>query len=116
MKIVLLKSLLVTAAVGGIAYFCSALPDVSTLKTKNPRTSALMELRDAETKKKGTWKPRQQVWMPYTAISEHLKKAILVSEDASFFSHSGVDVYELKESIKKDWKTGKFQRVGSTIT
>src|ERR1051325_9129404 len=116
MKIVLFKSVLVTALVGGAVYFYSSLPDVSSLKNKNPRTSALMELRDAEAKKKGNWKPRQQIWVPYAAISEHLKKAILVSEDASFFSHSGVDLYELKESIKKDWKSGQFQRGGSTIT
>jgi monofunctional biosynthetic peptidoglycan transglycosylase len=116
MKMVLFKSLVATALVGGVAYFYSSLPDVSSLKTRNPKASALMELRDTEARKKGNWKPRQQIWVPYAAISEHLKKAILVSEDASFFSHNGVDVYELKESIKRDWETGRFQRGGSTIT
>ena len=116
MKIVLFKSLLVTALVGSIAYVYSSLPNVAALKTRNPESSALMQLRDAEAKKKGTWRPHRQIWVPYEAVSEHLKKAILVSEDASFFSHKGVDIYELKESIKKDWKTGQFQRGGSTIT
>jgi monofunctional glycosyltransferase len=45
-----------------------------------------------------------------------LKKAVLISEDASFFSHTGVDVRELQESLKKDWETGSFARGGSTIT
>ena len=51
-----------------------------------------------------------------TLISEHLKKAVLISEDASFFSHTGVDVKELQEALKKDWETGSFARGGSTIT
>ena len=47
---------------------------------------------------------------------EHLKKAVLISEDAAFFSHSGVDLTELQEAFKKDWETGSFARGGSTIT
>jgi len=116
MKRVLFKSLLVTAVIGAIFYFYASLPDVSVLKKSNPKTSALMQLRDEEFKKKGIWRPRQQMWVPYADISEHLKKAILVSEDASFFSHKGVDVVELKEAVKKDWATGSFQRGGSTVT
>ena len=60
--------------------------------------------------------PRQQLWVSYAAISEHLKKAVLVAEDAAFFSHKGVDVNELKEALIKDWETGSFKRGGSTIT
>jgi monofunctional glycosyltransferase len=113
---ILFRSLLLTAVVGAIVYFYTTLPDVSVLKNKNPQSSALMQLRDEEYKKKGIRAPHQQVWVPYGAISEHLKKAVLVSEDASFFSHKGVDVIELKEALKKDWETGSFKRGGSTIT
>jgi monofunctional biosynthetic peptidoglycan transglycosylase len=116
MKNVLLKSIALTALIGALVYFYYTLPDVSGLRTKNPKRSALMELRDEEYAKKGIRAPRQQIWQPYGAISEHLKKAILVSEDASFFSHKGVDVAELKEALKKDWETGSFRRGGSTIT
>jgi monofunctional biosynthetic peptidoglycan transglycosylase len=116
MKKVLLKSLVFTAFIGALVYFYYTLPDVSVLKTKNPKSSALMELRDQEYRQRGIRAPRQQIWQPYGAISEHLKKAILVSEDASFFSHKGVDVVELKEALKKDWETGSFRRGGSTIT
>jgi monofunctional biosynthetic peptidoglycan transglycosylase len=116
MKRVLFKSLILTGVVGTIVYFYATFPDVFALKDHNPKTSALMKLRDAEYKKKGVSVPRQQIWVPYGAISEHLKKAILVSEDASFFSHKGVDVVELKEALKKDWETGSFRRGGSTIT
>jgi monofunctional biosynthetic peptidoglycan transglycosylase len=116
MKRILFKSILVTIVVGAVVYFYTTLPDVSLLKKNNPKTSALMQLREVEYRKKGIWAPRQQIWVPYAAISEHLKKSILVSEDASFFSHKGVDVIELKKALKKDWESGKFQRGGSTIT
>jgi monofunctional biosynthetic peptidoglycan transglycosylase len=116
MKKVLVKSIVLTAVIGAFVYFYSTLPDVSDLKTKNPKRSALMDLRDQEYRQKGFRAPRQQVWQPYGAISEHLKKAVLVSEDASFFSHKGVDVAELQEALKKDWETGSFKRGGSTIT
>jgi monofunctional biosynthetic peptidoglycan transglycosylase len=117
MKKVLRKSVILTGVIGALVYFYSTLPDVSALKTKNPNRSALMELRDWEYRQKGIRAPRQQqIWEPYGAISEHLKRAILLSEDASFFSHKGVDVAELKEALKKDWETGSFKRGGSTIT
>ncbi|MGB7946916.1 MAG: monofunctional biosynthetic peptidoglycan transglycosylase [Candidatus Binatia bacterium] len=116
MKNVLLKSLLVTAVVACLAYFYAMLPEVKDLRTRNPKSTALMELRDQEYRQKGGKSLRQQVWVPYAAISEHLKKAVLISEDAAFFSHTGVDVNELQEALKKDWETGSFARGGSTIT
>lgn len=116
MKRILLRSLLLTVVVACVAYFYQALPDVKALDTKNPKTTALMELRDQEYRRKGRQISRQQIWIPYGAISEHLKKAVLISEDASFFSHTGVDFIELKEALKRDWETSSFARGGSTIT
>lgn len=116
MKRVFLKSLLVAVLVGVGFYFYYSLPDVSELKRKNPRTTALMELREQEYRQKKIGAARQQIWVPYDAISEHLKKAILISEDAAFFSHPGIDFDELKAAIRKDWETWSFSRGGSTIT
>lgn len=110
------SSLILTALVGGLFYLYQSLPDVSVLKQRNPKSSALMELRAEEYRQKGIRIARQQIWVSYEAISEHLKKAILLSEDAAFFSHKGVDMNELKEALKKDWETGSFKRGGSTIT
>ena len=116
MRKVLFRSLLLTAIVAAVFCFYYALPDVNVLKKKNPKSSALMELRDQEYKQKNIRVARQQIWVPYGAVSDHLKKAILLSEDAGFFSHSGVDMNELGEAFKKDWETGSFKRGGSTIT
>jgi monofunctional glycosyltransferase len=116
MRKVFFSSLFLTAVVGGVFFFYYALPDVSVLKQRNPKSSALMEQRAEEYRQKGIRAARQQIWVPYGGISEHLKKAILLSEDASFFSHKGVDVNELREALKKDWETVSFKRGGSTIT
>jgi len=116
MRRVLFSSLLATFIVGAVSYFYFTLPDVAQLKRTNPKTTALMELRDQEYKKKNIRATRRQFWVSYDAISEHLKKAVLVSEDAAFFSHKGVDVNELKAALKKDWETMSFSRGGSTIT
>jgi monofunctional biosynthetic peptidoglycan transglycosylase len=59
---------------------------------------------------------RRQTWVSYGAISENLKRAVILSEDAAFFSHGGVDLFELKEAIKKDWERRRFTRGASTIT
>jgi monofunctional biosynthetic peptidoglycan transglycosylase len=116
MKRVFLSSLFLSLIVGFGYYFYYSLPDVTALKQKNPRTTALIELREMEYKSKGIRNPRQQLWVPYGAISEDLKKAVLISEDAAFFSHKGIDLDEIKAALKKDWETKSFSRGGSTIT
>ena len=116
MKNVILKSFLASLLTGSLVYFYYSLPDVARLGKQNPRGSALMELRDQEYRKKGLRGGRQQLWVAYGAISEDLKKAVLISEDAAFFSHKGIDLNELKEAIKADWNTMSFKRGGSTIT
>jgi len=116
MKKILYKSLLVTSLVVLVVPFYASLPDVRSLRQTNPRSSALMELREREYRGKGLRLPRQQVWLSYGAISDHLKKAVLVSEDASFFDHPGIDLHEFKEAVKTDWESMSFKRGGSTIT
>jgi len=116
MKGPLTKILFLFLVVGLAAYEYASLPDVAPLKNNDPETTALMELRDEEHRQSGLIPVRQQIWAPYDAVSEHLKKAIVISEDASFFGHRGIDLYELKEAIRKDLESGQLKRGGSTIT
>ena len=60
--------------------------------------------------------PRNPRWTPYRAIPPALKKAVVASEDANFYSHEGVDYEAIGEAIKTDLRKGKFVRGGSTIT
>jgi monofunctional biosynthetic peptidoglycan transglycosylase len=103
--------LLLMAGYGG--YAAATLPDVSVLAKTNPKTTALMEQRAAERK---TQARPIRTWVSYNSISPHLRNAVLVAEDGSFFQHEGVDFHEIKEALKKDWEEGRFARGASTIT
>ncbi|MBP2686317.1 MAG: biosynthetic peptidoglycan transglycosylase [Deltaproteobacteria bacterium] len=60
--------------------------------------------------------PRNPRWTPYGAVPAALKKAVVASEDANFYSHEGVDYEAIRDAIKTDLRKGKFVRGGSTIT
>ena len=99
-----------------LAYVFLTLPDVRPLAISNPATTAFIELRNAEAIGAGKTPRRVQRWSRYEAISPNLRKAVLVAEDDAFWTHDGVDVEQLKESIEKNLETGKATRGGSTIT
>ena len=42
----------------------------------------------------------RQQWVPYTQISDHLKRAVIASEDGGFTSHDGVDW----DAVEKAWQ------------
>jgi monofunctional glycosyltransferase len=104
------------AVVAVLAYVWLTLPDVRTLRTENPPTTAFMELRAAEARERGHSPRRIQRWIAYGRISKDLKRAVLVAEDDAFWQHEGVDFEQLQESIEADWTRGRFVRGGSTIT
>ena len=55
------------------------------------------------TTEKGTLRWRQQ-WVPYSQISTHLKRAVIVSEDDGFANHDGVDWDALEKAWQKNAK------------
>ncbi|MCJ7587946.1 MAG: transglycosylase domain-containing protein [Candidatus Aminicenantes bacterium] len=110
----LLIAVLIPAAL--IAYILLTLPDVSGLKTNTPLTTAFMKFRQDEAlRKKEDYSVRSE-WVDFNRIPELLKEAVRITEDASFYWHNGVDFEELKESLKRDLREGRFARGGSTIT
>jgi len=60
--------------------------------------------------------PAAPGWVGRNGISPYLYKAVVASEDTSFYSHDGIDVHEIKEAIKKDLKERRFARGASTLT
>lgn len=60
--------------------------------------------------------PKEPNYTSIRDVPHAVKMAIVVSEDGSFYDHNGFDWFELRESLKKDIKTGHFARGGSTIT
>ena len=99
-----------------LAYVYLTLPDVRPLATQNPRTTAFMELRKREASEAGRALNIRQRWVSYNQISNNLRRAVLVAEDAAFFDHDGVDLKELRASLEANWEDGRFTRGASTIT
>jgi monofunctional biosynthetic peptidoglycan transglycosylase len=99
-----------------IAYVYLTLPDVRVLAKTNPGSTAWMEMRAAEAAREGKSARRVQQWVPYSRISQSLKRAVLVAEDAAFWDHEGIDFEELRKSIEINWEQGRAVRGASTIT
>jgi monofunctional biosynthetic peptidoglycan transglycosylase len=99
-----------------LCYIYLTLPDVRSLKTSNPTTTAFIELRAREARANGQKPRRIQKWVSYKSMSPNLTRAVLVAEDDLFWQHEGVDVEQMQESFEADWASGRFVRGGSTIT
>jgi monofunctional biosynthetic peptidoglycan transglycosylase len=99
-----------------VTYIYLTLPDVRWLARKNPTTTAFIELRARQAALDGHPAQRDQVWVPYSRISQHLKRAVLVAEDDAFWQHEGVDLEQLREAVQVDFARRRAVRGGSTIT
>ena len=115
-KLVQVAAACAAVGFGFLAYVYLTLPDVSLLATVNPPTTAFIELRASEAAARRAAPRRVQQWVPYSAISSSLKRAVLVAEDDAFWQHDGIDVKQITESIERDLQKGTFSRGGSTIT
>ncbi len=111
----ILMTVFVAIAAFVIHLFIS-LPDVSKLRTKNPETTSLIQIRKKLAEKEGTELKVSRIWVSFESIPQLLKDTVRISEDFSFYWHEGIDYEELKESIKKNIKEKRFARGGSTIT
>ncbi len=76
--------------IGRIALMALVDPQSTTFQ----RSDAYLMVKD-----KGTLRWRQQ-WVPYANISDHLKRAVIASEDGDFINHDGVEW----EAIEKAWQ------------
>ena len=90
--------------------------DPAQLKTQRPQKTALMKLREVQAKHQGRAYRIDQRWVALSKISPSLREAVRVSEDAAFWSHSGIDWEEMRESFEKNLEKKRFARGGSTIT
>ena len=98
------------------SYVYLTLPDVRPLVRVNPRITSFMELRAREAARSGRTIRRVQRWVPYSRISSHLKRAVLVAEDDAFFQHEGIDLEQIRRTLEVDLARGRWVRGASTIT
>jgi monofunctional biosynthetic peptidoglycan transglycosylase len=99
-----------------IGYIYLTLPDVRRLAKENPTTTAFMQLRIDEARANDRKFSIRHQWVSYSRISPMLKRAVIVTEDAAFFDHDGIDLEEIRASLEKNWEEGQFLRGASTIT
>ena len=81
----------------------------------NPVTTRVMDAR-LEALRPNMPRALEQKWTDYERISIHLKRAIIVAEDAKFVDHEGFDWEGIQRAMDKNQRRGKFVAGGSTIT
>ncbi|MFL6659707.1 MAG: monofunctional biosynthetic peptidoglycan transglycosylase [Massilia sp.] len=82
----------------------------------NPRMTSMMSNQLSVLREKNPKAELQQQWVPYKAISDNLKRAVIASEDANFTDHDGVDWEALQKAYERNNKKHKVVGGGSTIT
>ena len=99
---------LLVAALAGVSLYAGLL---AALRTIDPPGSALMLQRRLA----GT--EIEQRWVPLERISPNLVNAVIMSEDARFCEHKGIDFRELEQAMEKAVERGdRNVRGASTIS
>jgi monofunctional glycosyltransferase len=93
-----------------------AMPDVTVLRTNNPKETAMMRYREARASASGRRIGRIQYWVTLSRISPFLVQAVLISEDDKFYAHEGFDWKGITDALEKNIKSGHIVGGGSTIT
>jgi monofunctional glycosyltransferase len=104
------------AAVAYLGWEALTWPRVAALAHKIPETTAFIERFKADQRAAGKSDVPDWRWVPYPAISPHLKRAVLVSEDVNFFGHQGFEMAEIEAAVKDAIDERELPRGASTIT
>jgi monofunctional biosynthetic peptidoglycan transglycosylase len=104
------------AAVAYVAWEALTWPRVSALARKNPETTAFIDRWKTGQRAAGKSGAVDWRWVPYPAISPHLKRAVLVSEDINFFAHHGFETAEIETALRDAIDEQGMPRGASTLT
>ncbi len=116
-RLILAFVLVLCVPIGALLFvWLVTLPNISALRTTNPSTTALMDVRQAQAHEKDQTIGRYWLWVPLARISPHLRRAVVAAEDASFFTHEGFDWEGIKDAAIANLEAGELKRGGSTIT
>jgi len=107
---------LALALVAAVAALWVSLPDPAPLAKQPPRTTAIVEQRRAEARAhRRPFRPRQ-IWIGPERLPPVLVDALVLSEDANFFGHDGLDWEAIRDAAEHDLKVGRYARGASTLT
>ena len=85
-------------------------------KWVNPGETSFMAIRLDELREKNPKATLKYQWVDYGQISNHLKRAVVASEDDRFMDHHGFDLRGIEQALKKNQRRGKSVAGGSSIT
>jgi monofunctional biosynthetic peptidoglycan transglycosylase len=105
-----------TAVIGLAVYEFWFLVQILYWVEHNPATTRVMDARVEAMRQSKPRAALDQKWAKYERISIHLKRAIIVAEDAKFVDHEGFDWEGIQRAIGKNQRRGKIVAGGSTIT
>ena len=98
-----------------LGYLWLTTPDVRPFARGAPGETAFMAMRAEEARAAGARARVRQAWVPLSRISPLLQRAVIVTEDAAFWDHTGVDLFEVRTAFSEGFRDGEF-RGASTIT
>jgi monofunctional glycosyltransferase len=96
----ILVKVVLGVALGMVLYESIMLIRVYRLRSNNPSSTSLIDIRAKEARQKGQPVRREQMWVPLDRISPNLQRAVLAGEDTNFVTHHGFDY----EAIRKAWE------------
>jgi len=112
---IILRVIGVIVALLAIGYWMlmASLPGISTIENYRLE-STVVDLANFDWSKEIIAPVRKYV--PLGRISPELRTAVLISEDDTFFGHSGININELKKAFQENLEKKKYARGASTIT
>ena len=117
-KVGILLLLLFGIIFGSLAGFFIALtkdlPQIRNLESFKPSSTTRIYSMDEVLLAEFFLEKRDPV--PIKVIPDNLKKALVITEDRSFYQHSGIDLKGILRAVFRDIKAGKFVEGASTIT
>jgi monofunctional biosynthetic peptidoglycan transglycosylase len=109
-------AILLAAILGWLVYEWLTWPDVPSLASENPKSTAFIERYRTRASADPSLPALQWQWADYAEISVHVKRAAVVAEDIEFFSHSGFSRAEIAAAVREAFKEREAPRGASTIT
>jgi penicillin-binding protein 1A len=111
--VLLFPPLTILLLVLGVLFFAD-LPDTKTLR--NPKLNLASEVYSCDGKVIGKYYAENRVNVEYSQISSNVINALIATEDARFYDHSGVDVKALGRVVFGVLTVSESSGGGSTIS
>jgi monofunctional biosynthetic peptidoglycan transglycosylase len=91
-------------------------PPVGALARQNPAGTAFMDYRREQWLAEGKTVELRWNWVELDRISPHLRLAVVLAEDSTFWTHRGVDREAMHRALETNLARGRLDVGGSTIS